>query len=98
MFIMCNGKESKMDKLLDELYQEIMESMLVFGGEDDTKKRMSKVLEEYLKEKEEQIKVLSDTVTMLSPLMMENKKLKEEVMEWKVKTINLQQERLFDLY
>ena len=87
-----------MEKLLDELYEVIMESMLVFGGEDDCKERMSKVLEGYLQEKEEQIEVLSNTVSMLSPLMMENKKLKEEVMEWKVKTINLQQERLSELY
>lgn len=33
-----------MDKLLDELYEVIMESMLIFGGEEDTKSRMRKVL------------------------------------------------------
>ena len=51
-----------MNRLLDELYDAIMESMLIFGGEEDTKRRMTKILEEYLKEKEVQVEVLSDTV------------------------------------
>ena len=33
-----------MEELLDELYEEIMESMLIFGGEEDCKKRMRMVL------------------------------------------------------
>ena len=33
-----------MDKLLNELYEVIMESMLIFGGEEDTKSRMREVL------------------------------------------------------
>ena len=37
-----------MNKLLDELYDAVMESMLVFGGEDDTKRRMAEVLQRQL--------------------------------------------------
>lgn len=35
-----------MDKLLDELYEAVMESMLIFGGEEDCKKRMREVLKD----------------------------------------------------
>lgn len=33
-----------MEQLLDELYEVIMESMLIFGGEEDCKRRMREVL------------------------------------------------------
>lgn len=37
-------RRMKMEELLDELYEEIMESMLKFGGEEDTKSRMREIL------------------------------------------------------
>lgn len=55
-------------------------------------------MESKIKELEEQNEVLSDTINMLSPLMMENKELKGEVMKLTVAIINLEQERLSELY
>lgn len=46
MFIIrTKERRTDMDKLLDKLYEAVMESMLVFGGEEDTKKRMAEALD-----------------------------------------------------
>ena len=34
-----------MENVLDELYEAVMESMLIFGGEEDTKRRMAEGLD-----------------------------------------------------